>query len=77
VKKKLLPILAVIALVLIAKADKLSEIGEIWPTLTAIEKVIVILVFILGAAVFFGIGWAIQLGWAAMRRGLSQRRAAK
>ena len=71
-KRRLLPILAVIALVLISKADRLSEIGEIWPTLTAIEKVIAILAFILIGALFLAVGWAIPLGWAAMRRGLSR-----
>ena len=71
-KRRLLPILAVIAVVLISKADKLGEIGESWPTLTAIEKVIAILAFVLIGAFFFAIGWAIPLGWAAMRRGLSR-----
>lgn len=71
-KRKLLPILAVIALVLISKADKLGELGEIWPTLTATEKGIAVLAFILIGAFFFAAGWAISFGWAAVRRGLSQ-----
>jgi len=72
VKRKLLTMLVVIGLVLISKADKLGEIGEIWPTLTLMEKLIVILTFILIGALFFAVGWAIPRGWAAMRRGFSR-----
>ena len=71
-KRQLLSTFVVIALVLISKADKLAEIGEIWPTLTVTEKVIAILAFILIGAFFFAVGWAISLGWTAMRRGFSR-----
>jgi hypothetical protein len=72
VKKRLLPILVFIALVLISKPDRLRELGEIWPTLTATEKVLAILAFILLVALVFAASWVISLGWAAMRRGVSR-----
>jgi hypothetical protein len=58
--KKLLTIAAIIAVVAISKADKLSEVLDIWPNLTAMEKALVLLVCVLLAAIIF-----------AMHRGLS------
>ncbi len=66
--KKLLTIVIIIVIIAIAKADKLREVGEIWPTLTATEKVIAFFAFVLIAVLFFAVGWAMRWGWSKLAR---------